>query len=91
MPHRHCLVFFFTSRRTHWPLWRSYDVSQGAGGVPEPTGGVKQHYKEISAGSLDREELHLELPQRATYVSDTKNVEGDIVSPVPGGTSVFYM
>jgi len=52
------LLSLFTSRRTHCPLWRSY-VSQCADGVPEPTGGVKQHYKEISAGSLDREELHL--------------------------------
>jgi hypothetical protein len=47
------LLIFFTSRRTHWPLWRSYDVSQGADGVPEPTGGVKQQYKEISH-QLDR-------------------------------------
>jgi hypothetical protein len=41
------LLSFFTNRPTHWSLWRSY-VSQGAGGGPEPTGGVKQRYKEIS-------------------------------------------
>jgi hypothetical protein len=85
------LLSFFTSRRTHWPLWRSY-VSQGADGVPKPTGYVKQHYKGIShqlgrwtARSCTSTYL------RATHVSDTKNVEGGLVSPVPGGTSIFFM
>jgi hypothetical protein len=86
------LLSLFTSRRTHWLLWRSYDVLQGANGVPKPTGVVKQYYKEIPH-QLDR---WTATSCTSNYPGEprmlvTKNVEGGIVSPVPGGTSIFFM